>query len=82
MPLTIGQVVASRVAAGETRAANIERALAEELAAARSQGRRAERAIERDDAPRARVEEAVAVAAERERDVAYLATELASIRPG
>jgi 1-acyl-sn-glycerol-3-phosphate acyltransferase len=82
MPLTIGQVVASRVAAGETRAASIERALAEELAAARSQGRRAERAIERDDAPRARVEEAVAVAAERERDVAYLATELASIRPG
>jgi 1-acyl-sn-glycerol-3-phosphate acyltransferase len=82
VPLTVGQVVASCVSAGETEAAAMERTLEEDLAAARSTGRRAEPAVERREARRALIREALAVAADREPDVAYLARERASIRLG
>jgi hypothetical protein len=78
----VGQVVASCVSAGETEAAAMERTLEEELAAARSNGRRAGPAVERREGRRALIQEALAVAADREPDVAYLARERASIRLG
>jgi 1-acyl-sn-glycerol-3-phosphate acyltransferase len=80
IPLTVGQVVASCVSAGEAHAGAVERALDEELAAARSAGRRAEPAIERREARRQRLREALGAAPDRRRDVAYLASELTSIR--
>ena len=81
MPLTCGQLVAHRLRAGaEADPADLARALAEAVEAAREEGRPVERELLTADGRRRRLTEALVAAPRRPRELAYLAREYESAR--
>jgi 1-acyl-sn-glycerol-3-phosphate acyltransferase len=75
MPLTVGQIVAARIAGGSSDPAAAERSLAAAVDEARTRGRSFEPELGSASVRHGRVAEALAAAAERPADVAYLARE-------
>lgn len=81
MPLTCGQVVATRLQAGaEADVAALERDLADEVEAARDEGRPVEADLLDAERRRRRLAEALSVAPRRAADLPFLAREHASAR--
>ncbi len=82
VPLTAGQVVADALTRGEQGAKHIEANLAAAVVAAAAEGRAVEPELERPEARRKRVLEALAAARSQPGQVAYLAREFSSAREG
>ena len=81
MPLTCGQVVASRLATGaDADLVALERDLGDAVAVAREEGRRVEPDLTTAEGRRRRLTEALAVAPRRAADLPFLAREYASAR--